>query len=561
MNINLLRERDVEALLIDGKTVIQIVVPRATRHQRPVHIGQNPMAGSFRRNYEGDYRCPAEVVRRMIAEQVGDTRDASVLRGFDLSDLDSTTIKKYRQWYQTRSPDHPWNNLNVKKFLSAIGGFEAVTSAGLLMFGTMQSIMAAFPYYMLDFQERTDSHADLRWVDRLTLDGTWSGNVFDFFGLTMQRLSRDLRVPFQLRGYSRIDDTPVHKALREALVNTLIHADYTAEVSLLVVKRSDLFAFRNPGAMRIPAETALRGGVSDCRNRRLQSMFRHVGLGEQAGSGMAKIQAAWRAQHWRSPEMVEEVVPHELTVFTLRMASLLPAEVVQALEQRFRADFNQASEVQKLALVTAAVERSVTHARLRTMTDDHPRDVSLALSSLVQRGMLESGGAHKRTYYFLPGGRSAAEGTSVSFEPQPTMGSATSEQEAYPAYGGDSLYRSEGSLHHNEGTLHHNQGTLHHNNLRGGMGPALEARAAQFREQKRANPEELAEFILTLCANHFLGAPELARLTNRSITTLRLHYLNRLVKNGSLELKHPNQPTHPEQGYHTVTAERDGDDR
>ena len=70
VNINLLREQDVEALLVDGKTVIRIMVPRATRHQRPVHIGQNPMTGSFRRNYEGDYRCPTEVVWRMIAEQV-----------------------------------------------------------------------------------------------------------------------------------------------------------------------------------------------------------------------------------------------------------------------------------------------------------------------------------------------------------------------------------------------------------------------------------------------------------------------------------------------------------
>jgi predicted HTH transcriptional regulator len=169
-----------------------------------------------------------------------------------------------------------------------------------------------------------------------------------------------------------------------------------------VVKRSDLFAFRNPGAMRMPVETALRGGVSDCRNRRLQDMLRYVGLGEQAGSGIPKIQSAWRTQHWRSPEMVESVEPYEQTLFTLRMASLLPAEVVQALERRFVAAFGQASEVQKLALVAAAVERSVTHARLRSMTDAHPRDVTVALSSIVQRGMLESGGAHKRTYYYLP---------------------------------------------------------------------------------------------------------------------------------------------------------------
>jgi ATP-dependent DNA helicase RecG len=112
------------------------------------------------------------------------------------------------------------------------------------------------------------------------------------------------------------------------------------------------------------------------------------------------------------------------------LASLLPAEVVQAVEQRFGALFTQASDVQKLALVAAAVERSVTHARLRTMTGVYSRDVSLALSSLVQRGMLESGGAHKRTYYFLPGGRLAAEGTLVSFEPLPTMESASSRQKA-----------------------------------------------------------------------------------------------------------------------------------
>ena len=424
VNANLLREQDVETLDVEGKAVVRVTVPRASRRQRPVYVGQNPLTGSFRRNNDGDYRCPEEVVRRMIAEQVEDTRDARVLGGFGVGDLDSNTIAKYRQRYQTRSPDHPWNSLDEKEFLRSIGAFgsdreagiEGLTSAGLLMFGRLVPLKDAFPNFMLDFQERADTRADRRWVDRLTTDGTWSGNLFDFYQLVIQRLFRDLRVPFQLRGDTRIDETPVHEALREALVNTLIHADYTGRVSVLVVKRSDLFAFRNPGAMRMPVETALRGGVSDCRNRRLQDMFRYVGLGEQAGSGIPKIQSAWRTQHWRSPEMVEQVEPYEQTIFTLRMASLLPAEVVQALEQRFGAAFDQASEVQKLALVAAAVERSVTHARLRSMTDAHPRDVTVALSSLVQRGMLESGGAHKRTFYFLPGERPGAEATPVSFE-------------------------------------------------------------------------------------------------------------------------------------------------
>lgn len=78
-------------------------------------------------------------------------------------------------------------------------------------------------------------------------------------------------------------------ALREALANVLVHADYSDRASVLVVKRPDMFGFRNPGLMRIPPEVAIRGGEHDCRNRTLHKMFRLVGIGEQAGSGIPKI--------------------------------------------------------------------------------------------------------------------------------------------------------------------------------------------------------------------------------------------------------------------------------
>lgn len=76
----------------------------------------------------------------------------------------------------------------------------------------------------------------------------------------------------------------MHVALREALANVLVQADYTKRASVLVVKRPDMFGFRTPGLMRIPVEVALHGGEPDCRNRNLHKMFRFVGVGEQAGS-------------------------------------------------------------------------------------------------------------------------------------------------------------------------------------------------------------------------------------------------------------------------------------
>jgi len=57
ISANLLNDSDVSEQRIDGKTVLMIAIPRADRRQRPIFIGQNPVTGTFRRNFEGDYRC------------------------------------------------------------------------------------------------------------------------------------------------------------------------------------------------------------------------------------------------------------------------------------------------------------------------------------------------------------------------------------------------------------------------------------------------------------------------------------------------------------------------
>lgn len=124
-------------------------------------------------------------------------------------------------------------------------------------------------------------------------DGSWSGNLYDFFRRVIRKLTADLKVPFVLKDGVRIDDTPTHQALREALVNCLIHADYSDRASVLVVKSPSGFSFRNPGVMRLPVAQALHGGASDCRNRTLHQMFLLINLGERAGSGVPKIRSGW----------------------------------------------------------------------------------------------------------------------------------------------------------------------------------------------------------------------------------------------------------------------------
>lgn len=376
VSINLLSDADVTELALPEGTLLVIRIPRANRKQRPVFLRGNPMGHTYLRLNEGDRTVADEDVKRMLAEQVEDSRDSRILRGYGLSDLCMETFRAYRQVFANREPAHPWNALDDLDFLRQIGGWRqdretgenGLTLAGLLMFGWMSTLQETLPNYMLDYQERPEARIERRWVDRITLDGKWSGNLYDFYRKVYLKLTADLKVPFSLEKGERQDETPVHVALREALANVLVHGDYSERASVLVVKRPDMFGFRNPGLMRIPPEIAIRGGEHDCRNRTLHKMFRLVGVGEQAGSGIPKIYDGWAGQHWRAPALYERMEPYNQTLLELRMVDLLPEDLLAGLRKTFGAGFDALQRNERLTLAAAASEKTVTHARVIEMT-------------------------------------------------------------------------------------------------------------------------------------------------------------------------------------------------
>lgn len=58
----------------------------------------------------------------------------------------------------------------------------------------------------------------------------------DFYFRVYNKIIKDVKVPFSMKGGDRIDDTPVHKALREALANCLINADYYGTRGVVIKK-------------------------------------------------------------------------------------------------------------------------------------------------------------------------------------------------------------------------------------------------------------------------------------------------------------------------------------
>ena len=65
VSFNILSDKNVRIESSEGKNIIVIEVPRAQRFYRPIYIGGNPVTGSYRRNGEGDYRCPPAEVKTL----------------------------------------------------------------------------------------------------------------------------------------------------------------------------------------------------------------------------------------------------------------------------------------------------------------------------------------------------------------------------------------------------------------------------------------------------------------------------------------------------------------
>lgn len=409
---NILNNSLITIKEVHNKKIILINVPKAERRERPVYIGENPFneskhAGTYRRNHSGDYKCSIEEIKRMIADQLDESQDSIILDGFSMEDLNKDTIDSFRNRLRAVKPNHPWVSLDDKAFLYKLGAYdkdrktgkEGITAAGLLMFGEDRTITDEFPKYFLDYREKMSE--EIRWDYRvISSDGTWSGNIFDFYFRIINRITDNLNIPFKIINGIRHEDTRVHEAVREAVANALIHADYRLARGIVIEKGKTFFKVSNPGSLRITREEALKGGVSDPRNENIFKMFNLLGVGERAGSGLENIQLAWKEQEWLAPDLEELYDPDRISL-TLRTVSMLPEESITLIKSALKNKYNELSREEVVALVAAHQEGYVTNNRLQQLLDTHSRNSSKILTSLVDKEYLETDGIGRGTKYYL----------------------------------------------------------------------------------------------------------------------------------------------------------------
>lgn len=410
VSINLLTDDNVEVYEIDEDVVMVIHVPRATREEKPVYINDNLFGGTFRRNGEGDYHCTPSEIRAMLRDQTEETSDMKILDDMEISDLNMDTVHAYRSRHAALRPNHVWEKLTDEDYLEQIGAAKRSrddkkmhpTGAGLLMFGEEYKILYEYPEYFLDYREMLDPA--IRWTDRLqSSSGDWTGNLFDFFFRVNSKLVKDLKIPFKLEGITRIDDTPVHRAMREALANCLTNTDFFVPRGVVIRKNTDRIIMENPGYIRTGKDQMLKGGISDPRNKALMKMFNIIGIGERAGSGVPDIYDVWKTQGWETP-VVEEQYNPDRTILTLSFVQVGNIENQEDL--KYQGDTLNDTLEQNDTLETLILEQIKKNPRskqieLAEVTGSSIATIKRTMKKMTEQGIIQREGGKRNGIWII----------------------------------------------------------------------------------------------------------------------------------------------------------------
>ncbi len=333
VSVSLLTKEDVFLQEMGGGRVVVIRVPRALPSERPVYAVGN----AYRRGGEGDYKCSPEEIEAMIRDSA--PRDGEpVPLGMDA--LCQESIALYRE------------HLPEEKELFH---HAHPSVAELLMFGKKEAVLSVFPNFSAVFS-----------------------GAFSEYNLCR----------FYFRAYALLSKHEMASALCEALLNTVVNADYYAAEPLRIELSPEKAVFSNAGGFRIHPERAEEGGVSDAGNPTIASFFRLLRRGTGLGSGLPHIYRAFAERGLPPPRIAEQFSPDRI-LLTLDFVAEGQKEGSGAHPSLYRGVvISYLTEHPRATLSCLAAHIGLDKSRTRSL-----------LSGLVSEGLVEMSGTEAcRTY-------------------------------------------------------------------------------------------------------------------------------------------------------------------
>lgn len=289
---------DVNLHYKSGKHYIEIDVPVSSV---PVsyHGAYHYRSGSTKQELKG---AP---LHHFLLSKVGLSWERQPVPGATLNDIDEAAIKSFVQKAsaQQRISTNAVNTdtLTFLKNLDLINESGEMLMAALLLFGKRPKKYAPAAYFKIGRFGK--SHSDLKFQDLV------EGNLLDMADRVMEILSTKYLIrPISYKGLQRLEGLEYPEAaLREAILNAIIHKDYSGTTIFLSVYDDRLMIW-NPGELpsSLTVDLLKEKHSSQPRNRLIADVFFMAGYIESWGRGIDIMMKGCREYGLPEPIIAEE---------------------------------------------------------------------------------------------------------------------------------------------------------------------------------------------------------------------------------------------------------------
>ena len=533
--------------VLADKPVIVVFVPEAATQDKPVYFKATGLPkGAYRRIGSTDQRCTEEDIEALYQSRQRESFDAGLVPDTDLDDLDETAIADYRRARAEANPNAEelqWRDIELLQALNAVRrdatGSWKPTVAGLLLFGKSVALRRSFPMTRVDYirvpGREWVPHPEHRF-DTVELRAP----LFAMLRRTQAAILDDLPKAFGLEeGSLQREDKPVIplRALREVLVNALMHRSYRIPAPVQVIRYANRLEIRNPGfSLKSPEHLGEPGSMP--RNPVIAAVLHETRFAETKGSGIRAMHESMEEAGLVPPLFESDRGQDQFTALFFFHHFLGEADL------RWLARFKDLhlSDQDARALIVAREAGAIDNATYRALNKVDTLAASAALRRLRDAGLLSQQGRGAATWY----------------QPTGNLANGADRDGATEALSS----KAEALSGHPEG-LSSNPDPLSSKlaDLSSNPDPARAALLDQLPGQlaarvgalgQRHPPERVRDLVVELCRHHPWKVEELALLLQRNPETIRQNYLRPLQAQQRIEMTLPDTPNSPQQAYRSV---------
>ena len=502
---------------INKHTVIKVQVNELPQNQKPLYFKSEGLpSGAYRRIGSTDQRCTEDDMHIFYADAT--SFDQTPVKGSSMNDVDENALKRYRNLREKVNPAAEELSYTDNELLEALGCLNRenkteLNLAGLLLFGTTKALRTFYPMLRVDYIRVPGN----KWVEDpdnrfTTID--MRGPLLTLIYRLIDAIQSDLPKGFLLPEEG-IQASPLGlptRALREAIVNALMHRSYREHRPIQVIRYDNRIEIINPG-YSLKSEEHLGEPGSETRNPFIAAVFHETNLAETKGSGIRAMRKLMEQAHLAPPTFDSDRNSNEFTS-RLLLHHFLNEKDVSWLNSFEAYDL---ADSQKQALIFVREVGAIDNLTYRQMADCDTLKASSELRTLKDFGLLSQKGKGKSTYY-IAGEKLSAPPQELSAPPQ-ELSAPPQELSAPP---------QELSTPPQE----------------------LLDRIAQL-NQREHDAGKIKAIIKDLCAIRAMKAVEIALYLNKGDDYIKRKYLTVMIQEGELIYLYPEMINHPEQAYIT----------